>query len=95
MRETYRLKVMDKHGQAQVGADILIDYFDAKKLRSLFGTLEMAGLLSEGVYATVEKPGVTPYSVDDYQDAEKKNLDLDDWTDYQIYYELGDPTEEE
>lgn len=54
MRDTYRLKVMDKHGQAQVGADIFIDYYDVKKLRSLFSTLEMTGLFSEGVYATIE-----------------------------------------
>ena len=30
-----------------------------------------------------------PYSEEDYEDALSKGLDLDDWSDYEKYYELG------
>lgn len=31
-----------------------------------------------------------PYSHKDYLDAKSKGLDLDNWNDYQEYYELGE-----
>jgi len=40
----------------------------------------------EGEDNYVEEP---PYSEEDYEDALSKGLDLDDWSDYEKYYELG------
>lgn len=40
----------------------------------------------EGFEEHVEEP---PYSEEDYEDALSKGLDLDDWSDYEKYYELG------
>ena len=33
-----------------------------------------------------------PYSLEDYDDALKKGFDLDEWNDYQQYYDLGEDT---
>lgn len=35
-----------------------------------------------------------PYSPKDYEDAKSKGLDLDDWYDYEKYYQLGEQEEE-
>lgn len=40
----------------------------------------------DGFEEYVEEP---PYSEEDYEDALSKGLDLDDWSDYEKYYELG------
>lgn len=32
---------------------------------------------------------IKPYSDEDYEEAKRQGLDLDDWNDYQRYYELG------
>lgn len=55
MRDIYRLKAFDKHGQAQVGADVLIDEVDVRKLQAMFGAMSMVGILAEDAKITVEK----------------------------------------
>lgn len=33
---------------------------------------------------------IQPYSNEDYQEAKKQNLDLDNWEDYEKYFGLGE-----
>lgn len=33
---------------------------------------------------------IKPYSEEDYEDAKSKGFDLDNWRDYERYYELGE-----
>lgn len=55
MRETYRVKVIDPYGQAQIGVDLLLDELDVSKLKSLFYTMDTAGLIDKGYTVEVEK----------------------------------------
>lgn len=50
------------------------------------GKLESTDNLIDGECPSCRKP----YSDADYEDAKSKGLNLDDWSDYQIYYNLGE-----